>query len=32
MHCVEAVGKSEFQIEDVYAQEAKLGQLEHFSI
>jgi type II restriction enzyme len=27
MHCVEAVEKSEFQIEDVYAQEAKLGQL-----
>ena len=27
MHCVEVLGKSEFQIEDVYAQEAKLSKL-----
>ena len=27
MHCVEALGKSEFQIDEIYAQESKLKQL-----
>jgi type II restriction enzyme len=27
MHCVETLGKAEFQIENVYAQEEKLSQL-----